>query len=55
MIVLMSIIIGIILIPLSFSLLDDWQADMERSKIKVHILADTETLYYIQDYDVFGL
>lgn len=55
MIVLMSIIIGIILIPLSCSLIDDWQAGMERKEIKVHISADTETLYYIQDYDVFGI
>lgn len=55
MIVLISIIAGIVLIPLSWSLIDDWQADMERSKIKVHISADTETLYYIKDYDSFGL
>lgn len=55
MTVIISIIAGIVLIPLSCSLIDDWQADMERKEIKVHISADTETLYYIQDYDVFGI
>ena len=64
MIVLMSIISGIILIPLSWSLVDDWEAYINRQRIEVQrnelkrIIAkvsDPETLYYIQDYDTFGI
>lgn len=64
MIVLMSIIAGIVLIPLSWSLVDDWEAYINRQRIEVQrnelkrIIAkvsDPETLYYIQDYDIFGI
>ena len=64
MIVLMSIISGIILIPLLWSLVDDYEAYINRQNIEVQrnelkrIIAkvsDPETLYYIQDYDIFGL
>lgn len=64
MIVLISIIAGIVLIPLSWSLADDYEAYLNRQNIEVQrnelkrIIAkvsDPETLYYIQDYDVFGI
>ena len=64
MIVLMSIMSGIILIPLLWSLVDDYEAYINRQNIEVQrnelkrIIAkvsDPETLYYIQDYDIFGL
>ena len=60
----MSIISGIILIPLLWSLVDDYEAYINRQNIEVQrnelkrIIAkvsDPETLYYIQDYDIFGL
>lgn len=64
MIVILSIIAGIVLIPLSWSLADDYEAYINRQNIEVQrnelkrIIAkvsDPETLYYIQDYDVFGI
>ena len=64
MIVLISIIAGIVLIPLSWSLVDDYEAYINRQNIEVQrselkrIIAkvsDPETLYYIQDYDTFGI
>ena len=64
MIVLISIIAGILLIPLSWSLVDDYEAYINRQNIEVQrnelkrIIAkvsDPETLYYIQDYDIFGI
>lgn len=64
MIVILSIIAGIVLIPLSWSLVDDYEAYINRQNIEVQrnelkrIIAkvsDPETLYYIQDYDVFGI
>ena len=64
MVVILSIIAGIVLIPLSWSLVDDYEAYLNRQNIEVQrnelkrIIAkvsDPETLYYIQDYDVFGL
>ena len=64
MIVILSIIAGIVLIPLSWSLVDDYEAYINRQNIEVQrnelkrIIAkvsDPETLYYIQDYDTFGL
>ena len=64
MIVILSIIAGIVLIPLSWSLVDDYEAYINRHRIEVQrnelkrIIAkvsDPETLYYIQDYDIFGI
>ena len=64
MIVILSIIAGIVLIPLSWSLVDDYEAYLNRQNIEVQrnelkrIIAkvsDPETLYYIQDYDIFGI
>lgn len=64
MVVILSIIAGIVLIPLSWSLVDDYEAYLNRQNIEVQrnelkrIIAkvsDPETLYYIQDYDVFGI
>ena len=64
MIVILSIIAGIVLIPLSWSLVDDYEAYINRQNIEVQrnelkrIIAKVsgpETLYYIQDYDTFGL
>lgn len=64
MIVVLSIIAGIVLIPLSWSLVDDYEAYINRQNIEVQrnelkrIIAkvsDPETLYYIQDYDIFGI
>ena len=64
MIVILSIIAGIVLIPLSWSLVDDYEAYINRHRIEVQrnelkrIIAkvsDPETLYYIQDYDTFGI
>lgn len=64
MVVVLSIIAGIVLIPLSWSLVDDYEAYLNRQNIEVQrnelkrIIAkvsDPETLYYIQDYDVFGI
>ena len=64
MIVILSIIAGIVLIPLSWSLVDGYEAYIKRQNIEVQrnelkrIIAkvsDPETLYYIQDYDVFGI
>ena len=64
MIVILSIIAGIVLIPLSWSLVDDYEAYINRQNIEVQrkalkrIIAkvsDPETLYYIQDYDTFGI
>lgn len=64
MVVILSIIAGIVLIPLSWSLVDDYEAYINRQNIEVQrnelkrIIAkvsDPETLYYIQDYDVFGI
>lgn len=64
MIVILSIIAGIVLIPLSWSLVDDYEAYINRQNIEVQrnelkrIIAkvsDPETLYYIQDYDIFGI
>lgn len=64
MVVILSIIAGIVLIPLSWSLVDDYEAYINRQNIEVQrnelkrIIAkvsDPETLYYIQDYDIFGI
>ena len=64
MVVILSIIAGIVLIPLSWSLVDDYEAYINRHRIEVQrnelkrIIAkvsDPETLYYIQDYDIFGI
>ncbi|MGN0605821.1 MAG: hypothetical protein ACI4JM_04800 [Oscillospiraceae bacterium] len=64
MVVILSIIAGILLIPLSWSLVDDYEAYINRQNIEVQrnelkrIIAkvsDPETLYYIQDYDIFGI
>lgn len=64
MVVILSIIAGIVLIPLSWSLVDDYEAYINRQNIEVQrnelkrIIAkvsDPETLYYIQDYDTFGI
>lgn len=61
---LVMIFCAVTAVVLSWSLISEWESNLNRQRIEVQrnelkrIIAkvtDPETLYYIQDYDVFGI